>query len=149
MNEIRLPSINNVQILGRLIKDCEKKSFEGGSCIINGCVAINDNYKSQKTNEWVERSYFVNFVINGKNAETFDNKLKKGDPILIEGKLQTRNYEDKNGNKRTFTEVVVYHIQNLIKKETEATSEVVNSNKIQASTKEVDTSFDVDEDIPF
>jgi len=147
MSEIRLPNINSVQLTGRLIKDCELKTFSNGGSVLNGCIAVNDNYKNQTTGEWVDRTHFLNFTLNGKQAENLTDKLKKGNPVFLEGKIQTRKYIDKTDTERTFTEIIVYRIQNLIKNEPVLND--INSKQETKKDKWNIADEAEDQDIPF
>lgn len=102
MNALR----NRVQLIGCLGNDPEIKNFEGSKKLANFTLATNESYKNDK-GEKVEETQWHRLVAWGKTAEIIEKYATKGKEIAIEGKLTHRNYEDKNGEKRYVTEVVV------------------------------------------
>ena len=97
---------NSVQLIGRLGKTPEFKQLESGKMVANVSIATNDIYKNSKGEKVIETQWH-NLVAWGKNAENFQKILGKGDEVAIQGKLTHRSYEDKEGNTRYVTEVVV------------------------------------------
>ena len=102
MNTLR----NKVQLIGHVGNDPEIKTFDGGKKLVNFTLATNESYKNN-TGEKVEETQWHKLVAWGKTADIIEKYVTKGKEIAIEGKLTHRNYEDKNGEKRYFTEVVV------------------------------------------
>lgn len=102
MNALR----NKVQLIGHLGSDPEIKNFETGKKLANLTIATNEVYKNDK-GEKVEETQWHKVVAWGKNAEILEKYVTKGKEIAIEGKLVHRSYDDKNGDKRYITEVVV------------------------------------------
>jgi len=102
MNNLR----NRVQLIGNLGTDPEIKRFDNGKTIAKLSLATTDIYKS-KNGERVKSTEWHNLVVWGKTAEIAEEYLKKGNEIAVEGKLTKRSYEDKNGNKKYFTEIIV------------------------------------------
>ena len=92
-------SINIVAITGRLAADPEVRSTQSGTAVCSVCVAVDGFGKDAPAS-------FVDVVAWDKKAEFIGHYFKKGQEIAISGRLQTRNYEDKNGNKRKAVEVV-------------------------------------------
>ena len=99
---------NRVQLIGHVGNDPEVKSFEGGK-VANVNIATNETYTNKK-GEKVEQTEWHRIVAWDKNAEIIEKFVTKGKEIAIEGKLSTRSYDDKDGNKRYITEVVVNDI---------------------------------------
>lgn len=97
---------NSVQLIGRLGKDPEVKSFESGKKLATFSVATNDSYKNQK-GEKIEETQWHNIVIWGKLADIADKYLRKGAEIAVEGKLVHRSYETTKGEKRYVSEINV------------------------------------------
>lgn len=97
---------NKVQLIGHVGQDPEIKNLEGGKKVANLTIATNDSYKNDK-GEKVEQTEWHKVVAWGKTAEIIEKYVTKGKEIAIEGKLTHRSYEDKNGEKRYITEVVV------------------------------------------
>lgn len=114
--------ICKVILLGRLARDPELRSLPNGQQVANFSVATNRKWKDRdgKTNEDVE---FSNVVIFGKQAEIAGQYLAKGSLVYIEGRLQTRSWDDKqSGEKKYRTEVVCENFQMLGEKKASAAS---------------------------
>ena len=97
---------NSVQLIGRLGKDPEVRTFDSGKKLASFSIATSETYKNQK-GEKVEDTQWHNLVIWGKLADIAGKYLKKGSEIAIEGKLIHRAYETTNGEKRYITEINV------------------------------------------
>ena len=97
---------NKVQLIGHVGNDPEIKTFDGGKKLAKLTIATNENYKNDK-GEKVEETQWHNLVAWGKTADIIEKYVVKGKEIAIEGKLTHRSYEDKNGEKRYVTEVVI------------------------------------------
>lgn len=100
-----MPNLNKIIIAGRLTKDPETKTTPDGTTITNFSLAVNRYYKDKEETE------FFNVVTFNKTAENVGKYLSKGTVAIVEGRLQTRNWEDKEGNKRTSVEVVADNVQ--------------------------------------
>lgn len=99
--------VNRVQLIGRVGKDPEIRTFEGNNKIANFTLATNEKYKD-KTGNTVDVTDWHNLVIRfTKQAEIAEKYLKKGMLVYVEGKLKNRSWDDKDGNKKYITEVVV------------------------------------------
>ena len=93
--------MNRVTISGNVAKDIELRMTAGkGTPVSTTSIAVNDGYGENK------KTYFVNIVVWGKQAEFFANNVLKGQKIWVNGKLTIRDYEAKDGTKRYVTEVV-------------------------------------------
>ncbi|HZH70347.1 MAG TPA: single-stranded DNA-binding protein [Flavobacteriaceae bacterium] len=101
MNALR----NKVQLIGRLGQDPEIINFADGNKMAKFSLATDDSYKD-KDGKKVERTDWHNIVIKGGLVKVVENYVNKGKEIAVEGKLTTRSWEDKDGNKRYITEVV-------------------------------------------
>lgn len=99
-------SVNKVILIGNLGKDPELRYAPSGSAVATFSLATSEQWKDQEGNPQ-ERTSWHNIVVWGKLAEIASEYLKKGRKVYLEGRLQYRDYEDKNGNKRYVTEVVV------------------------------------------
>ena len=97
---------NKVQLIGHVGNDPEIKSFDGGKKLAKLNVATNESYKNEK-GEKVEDTQWHSLIAWGKTADIIEKYVVKGKEIAIEGKLTHRSYEDKNGEKRYVTEVVI------------------------------------------
>ena len=99
-------SVNKVILIGNLGKDPELRYAPSGAAVASFSLATNEQWKDQEGNPQ-ERTTWHNLVVWGKLAEIAAEYLKKGRKVYIEGRLQYRDYEDKSGNKRYVTEIVV------------------------------------------
>ena len=97
---------NKVQLIGHVGNDPEIKTFDGGKKLAKLNVATNESYKNDK-GEKVEETQWHCLIAWGKTADIIEKYVVKGKEIAIEGKLTHRSYEDKNGEKRYVTEVVI------------------------------------------
>jgi single-strand DNA-binding protein len=97
-------SVNKVILVGHLGKDAETKFTPQGVPVSKFTIATNRRWKDQQTGEWKEETEWHNVTL--WRAENLANYLTKGKQIYVEGRLQTRQYDDKDGNKRYFTDIV-------------------------------------------
>jgi len=104
-------SVNKVILLGRLGKDAETKFTTSGISISKFSLATNRNTKDQASGEWKELTDWHNISV--WKTEHVANFLLKGKQVYLEGRLETRSYEDKEGQKKYFTEVIC-DAQNLV-----------------------------------
>lgn len=96
--------MNNVSLVGRLTKDPDMRFTPTGKAVTTFILAVNRNF----TNQAGEREAdFIACVAWGKTAETIANHLKKGSSIAVTGRIQTRNYDNSQGNRVYVTEVIV------------------------------------------
>jgi single-strand DNA-binding protein len=101
-------SVNKVILIGNLGKDPEIKSFQNGGKIANFSIATSEQWKDKMTGERKERTEWHNIVINGDGlVGVVERYLKKGSKVYVEGSLRTRKWQDRDGNDRYTTEVVV------------------------------------------
>ena len=100
---------NKVQLIGNVGNDPEIKSFDGGKKLAKLTIATNESYKNEK-GEKVEDTQWHNVIAWGKTADIIEKYVTKGKEIAIEGKLTHRSYEDKNGEKRYVTEIIVHEL---------------------------------------
>jgi len=97
---------NSVRLVGNLGMDPEVKSFDNNRKLAKLSLATNETYKNDK-GERVTDTQWHSLVVWGTQAKFAEDFLKKGDEIAVEGKLSSRSYVDKDGNKRFVTEIVV------------------------------------------
>lgn len=96
--------------MGNLTKDPELKTLPSGSSVANFGIATNRVWKNQQ-GEKQEEVQFHNIVVFGKQADTVSQYLKKGSSVLVEGRLQTRNWDAQDGTKKNKTEIVAERVQ--------------------------------------
>ena len=97
--------MNNFNCIGRIVKDLEVKTSQGGTAVLNNTVAINRPFKNKQTGE--READFINFVAFGKTAEIIAQYHQKGSLIGLTGRMQSRSYENSNSQKVFVTELVV------------------------------------------
>ncbi len=97
-------SVNKVILVGHLGRDAETKFTPGGAAVTRFSVATNRRWKDQQSGEWKEETNWTNVVL--WRAENLANYLTKGKQVYVEGRIQTRSYDDKDGKKVYATEVV-------------------------------------------
>lgn len=101
-------SVNKVILIGNLGRDPEIKSFPSGDKIANFSVATSESWRDRASGERKERTEWHNIVVRGEGlVKVVENYVKKGSKLYLEGQLQTRKWQDKDGNDRYTTEVVV------------------------------------------
>lgn len=105
--------INKVILIGNLGGDPEVKYTAGGSAVTNVTIATSENWKDKTTGENQERTEWHRVVFFGKLAEIAGEYLKKGSQVYVEGRLQTRKWQDKEGQDRYTTEIVANEMQML------------------------------------
>ena len=98
-------SVNKVILVGRLGRDPETRYTSGGQAVSNFTLATDESYRD-RAGERQKRTEWHRIVLWGKLAEISQQFLKKGMLIYIEGRIQTRQWDDRDGNKRTTTEIV-------------------------------------------
>lgn len=99
--------INKVILIGNLGQDPEVRYMPSGGAITNITLATSDTWRDKQTGEQKERTEWHRVVFMGKLAEVAGEYLKKGSQVYVEGKLQTRKWQDQSGQERYTTEVVV------------------------------------------
>ena len=107
-----MASLNKVLLIGNLTRAPELRYTPSGTAVADLRMAVNRNYTTQ-SGEKREETFFVNVVVWGKQAESSGEYLDKGSSIFVEGRLQTRDWEGKDGQKRSVTEVVAERVQFL------------------------------------
>ncbi len=107
-----MASLNKVMLIGNLGKDPEVRYTPSGQAVASFSLATSEKFKS-KSGEWEERTEWHNITLWGKLAEIAGEYLSKGKTVYIEGRLQTRKWQDKNGNDRYTTDIVGDKMQML------------------------------------
>ncbi len=102
--------MNNVSLVGRLTKDIDLKYLNDGKAVGNGNLAVNRPFKNAAGEQEAD---FILFNVWGKQAENLAQYMKKGDRIGMTGRIQTRNFENKEGQRVYVTEVVAENVQFL------------------------------------
>ena len=155
--------INKVILIGNLGRDPEVRYSPSGQAVANVTIATSESWKDKNTGEKQERTEWHRIVFFGRLAEIVGEYLKKGAQIYIEGRLQTRKWQDKEGVDRYTTEIVAGEMQMLGSragagapnenysqgKSYSAQGKETGADKSTASKSTVGTADDFDDDIPF
>lgn len=106
--------MNKIVLLGRLVKDVDIKYTQTGKVVASFTLAVDRPFVGQDGNKEAD---FINCQIWGKSAELLGDSVHKGQRVLVEGRLQIRQYEDKQGAKRWITEVICDRFEYIEKRE--------------------------------
>ena len=137
-------SVNKVILVGRLGKDPEVRYSNNGNAITNFNLATSRVYKN-KQGEKVDETEWHRCVSFGRTAEVCGEYLHKGSLIYVEGRLQTRDWEDKDGNKRWTTEIIIDNMRMLgSKNDTGGSSGESSGNPFDKGPSDIP-----DDDVPF
>jgi single-strand DNA-binding protein len=107
-----MAGVNKAILVGNLGKDPELRYTQGGQPVVNFPMATSENW-TDKSGERVERTEWHRIVVWGKVGEVCAQYLSKGRTVYVEGRIQTREWEDKDGNKRNTTEINAQTVQFL------------------------------------
>lgn len=108
-----MPNLNKVMLIGHLGADPEIRYMPNGKAVVNLRLATSESWKDKQTGDKQERTEWHSVVAYDKLAEIIGEWLRKGSPVYIEGKLQTRKWQDKNGNDCWTTEIIAQQMQML------------------------------------
>lgn len=146
--------LNKVMIIGNLGAEPEVRYTAGGSAMANVNIATSETWRDKQTGEQQEKTEWHRVVFFGKLAEVVQQYVHKGSKLYIEGRLQTRKWQDKDGQDRYTTEIVANEMQMLDSRGASAdfepaprsTNTPSSSQPSSSSAPQID---DFDDDIPF
>jgi len=153
-----MAGINKVILVGNLGKDPEVRYLEGGTAVANFPIATSETFKDKTSGERKTNTEWHNIVVWRGLAEIAEKYLKKGSQIYLEGKLRTRQWQDKDGNNRYTTEIVADNLQMLGRKDDSSAPAAMAPAKNLANTpvketpatpSEIDKSTNEVDDLPF
>ena len=138
--------INKVILIGNLGADPDVRFTQAGGAVANLRLATSESWKDKATGEAQERTEWHRIVLFGRLGEIAKNYLKKGSKIYVEGRLQTRKWQDQNGQDRYTTEIVCNELQML-----DSLGEHSSTEKLTNQDKDVPNDKDdfPEDDIPF
>lgn len=145
---LRLPEQNSVTLVGRLTRDPEVRFTAKGQAVCRIDIAVNRRYKDT-AGTWQDDTSFVAVVVWGDSANRCGEKLKKGLAVHVEGRLQSRQWETKEGQKRNSLEVVARRVQFLSKVTSDSESESGSETVPAGPAPSQETPVVDDEEIPF
>jgi len=137
-----MASLNKVLLIGNLGKDPEVRYTASGTAVASFSLATSEKSKN-KGDEWEERTEWHNITLWGRLAEIAGEYLSKGKTVFIEGRLQTRKWQDKDGKDRFTTEIVGEKIQMLSRREGTGNTEGASAENHE------DVPLPNDDEIPF
>lgn len=108
-----MAGLNKVMLIGNAGKDAELRYMASGTPQAKFSLAVNNRRRNQQTNEWEDQTEWFNILIWGDQAERVSQYITKGKQLYIEGRLQTRSWDDDQGQKHYMTEVVAQTVQLL------------------------------------
>lgn len=141
MKEIRLLEQNFVLLSGYLARDPDVRFTQKGSAMCSFTLGVTRRFKDAASGEWKEEVSWIPVVVWGEAAERLKDKLKKGSPVHVEGRLRSEEYEDKTGQKRSALKVVARRVQFLAKM-------TAGEGRSPAPEEPVDSKTDLEE-VPF
>lgn len=121
---MRLAEINNVIISGRLTQDARHTTTQNGKGLLSCQVAVNRRYLDTRTNEWKDDTVFVHVVVWGDSANRLKDRVKKGTPVFVEGRLTSNEYTDKEGKTHRNLQITASRLQ-VLESNTEVSTEPV------------------------
>jgi len=143
-------SLNKVMLLGNLGKDPETRTLESGTVMCRFPLATTETYKSRKSGEKTSHTEWHNIVLWRGLAEVADKYLHKGDKVLIEGRIRSRSWEDKeSGQMRYITEILADQMQMMGSGKRNTDAE--NTNVAQEPTESFiqESPIESEDDLPF
>ncbi len=140
--------INKVIIVGNLGADPDSRAMPSGNAVTNISVATSESWNDKDTGEKQEKTEWHRVVFFNRLAEIAAQYLRKGSQVYVEGKIQTRKWEDKEGNERWTTEIVANQMQMLGDRMSNDMSND-NASSPQSSSDNDFSTDEFDDDIPF
>lgn len=140
--------LNKVFLMGNLGQEPELRYTKSGESILRLRLATNEVYIN-KNNEKTEKTEWHTIIMWGKRGEALNNILQKGKQIFVEGRLQTRQWEDNQGNKKNATEIVASNIILLGGKGTPASDAIAPSSNSEEKDLIPEEYNETDDDLPF
>ena len=141
--------VNKVILIGNLGQKPEMRYTATNSAVANLSIATTESWKDRESGEMRDKTEWHKVVFFGKPAETIEKYLDKGSKIYIEGKLQTRKWQDKDGNDRWTTEIVGNQFNFLDSRPAQGDSSMNQSGSSSSSMPQCDNTGISEEDIPF
>ena len=150
-------SVNKVILLGNLGRDPEIRSMQSGSKMASFSIATSKRWKDKTTQEQKDKTSWHNIVVFGEGlVDIIEKYVKKGSKVYLEGELQTRKWQDQDGNDRYTTEIVLQGYNSTLtlldtRNNVEDQSKIIEDSSIseENSNTQLSDSENTDDDIPF
>jgi single-strand DNA-binding protein len=111
--DLKFPRLNRIVVSGRLTRDGEVRYLPNGNAVFHCSIAIDDGYWDKQSNQWVSLPVYMDVTVWGAQGEKIGNVIKKGSPIIVEGRLRQRSYTTQEGQNRRITEINADKIHSL------------------------------------
>lgn len=140
--------MNKVILVGRLTKDPEVRYTPTGKVVASFTLAVNRGFT---TKDSAQEADFIPIVVWGNSAEFCGNNLNKGSKVLVDGRLQVRSYDAKDGSKRYVTEVIANNLEALERRQgaSVAKSEDKDKDQVQDVVQSFGSDVDLNDEVPF
>ncbi|MEW6749522.1 MAG: single-stranded DNA-binding protein [Candidatus Latescibacterota bacterium] len=112
MTQLRMPAINQVALSGRLVQDPDFRVLDNGSARLSARIAVNRAYRD-RNDAWQEETSFFSIVLWQRSAEIFHDRLHKGTPVFVTGRLRSSTWRDEEDNPHSRVEIQVRNLQLL------------------------------------
>ncbi len=112
MSELRMPTINQVALAGRMVQDPEFRITDGGTARLTARIAVNRAWRD-RNDEWQEDTSFFNIVLWNRLAERLSDRLRKGSPVFVSGRLRSYSWRDDDENPHYLVEIQARSLQIL------------------------------------
>lgn len=148
----QIPQQNSVIIVGRLTRDPELKRTITSKSVCRFDIAISSRIKDQVTGEWKDSEpTYVPIIVWGDQAERCNDRLKKGMPVYVEGRLKTNSWQSTDGTKKSRLEVVASRVQFLVRVEGQSSMAQQQVKNVESNEQEYVSDNDImdEEDVPF
>lgn len=144
-----MSSLNKAMIIGRLGQDPEVRYTQSNTAVATLSIATNERFKDN-TGEWKERTEWHKVVAWGRKAEICQEYLKKGSLVYVEGPIQTRKWEDREGQTRYTTEIKALTLTMLDSRRDADAVQQPDASQAVSSNVDLNEDFDdIDDDLPF
>lgn len=144
-----MSSVNKAILVGNVGKEPETRSFSNGGKVCNFSLATSETWRDKQSGERRESTQWHNIAIFNENLiKVVENYVKKGSRVYLEGSLQTRKWQDRDGNDRYTTEVVLQKYRGDLVLLDSRDNNTSRSND-ERPARQIDESFELDDSIPF
>jgi single-strand DNA-binding protein len=134
-------NINRVVITGNLTRDPELRALSSGNSVCSLRIACNGRRKNNETGQWEDQPNYFDVTVWGAQGENCHRFLSKGRPVAIDGRLQWREWQDQNGNKRQSVDIIAESVQFLGSREDGGNG---NGNGFSSSARTAESDVPVD-----
>lgn len=141
-----MQDVNSVTLVGRLTRDPELRNTAGGTSVASMRLAYTQSRRAPGSGEWVEEPGFIDVTVFGNQADTITRFLSKGRQVVVQGRLDFRQWEDRDGNNRSATQIVANQVQFIGGNESGGGQ---SQSRSSAPRQQANTPVYDDDDIPF